>query len=375
MMTYDEFCEKVKKDLLELLPDDYQNAEIVVESIKKNNGLIYEGISARMPGENISPIVYLNSYYEQYLEGTYYPEVVDNIAGKLVKYKVADTGFEISKLLDYEYIKDKLTLYLCNYEKNISLLEEVPHEIKGDYALIVKCQVARDEESSAGFTIKNSHLKAMNVTKEQLFKDAYISAVKLMPPELKSMKEVLQSVMPGFELDDVEPAMYVLTNIAKSCGAACLFYPGLMEEIGKQLKSDFHIIPSSVHECIIITGDFTSAHIQEMITEVNDTQVDPLEVLGTRPSTYDIIQKEIIPMCEYEDHIREIREDIVKNGYKPTNQIINGIRLIEKKVGIRCELKDMYSLAKMPEKNAEVKKTLDSIFKQFKLQEMKIPKL
>lgn len=40
----------------------------------------------------------------------------------------------------------------------------------------------------------------------------------------------------------------VRKNSSKIQGAACMFYPHVLEMIGEILKEDFYILPSSIHE-------------------------------------------------------------------------------------------------------------------------------
>lgn len=48
--------------------------------------------------------------------------------------------------------------------------------------------------------------------------------------------------------------MYVLTNRMRSYGAACIAYPYIPGMIGETLGSDYYILPSSVHEVMIVPG-------------------------------------------------------------------------------------------------------------------------
>ena len=52
----------------------------VVQNVK-NNGVILTGLCARVPGENISPVLYLNDFYDEVKRGASMEETMEAIAG------------------------------------------------------------------------------------------------------------------------------------------------------------------------------------------------------------------------------------------------------------------------------------------------------
>ena len=83
--------------------------------------------------------------------------------------------------------------------------------------------------------------------------------------------------------------MYVITNDKKMFGASAMLNAPLLESV---MDEKFHtdklmIIPSSIHECIVVDGNSSDARqIQEIVTEVNSTQVAPEEVLSASVYSY-----------------------------------------------------------------------------------------
>jgi hypothetical protein len=76
--------------------------------------------------------------------------------------------------------------------------------------------------------------------------------------------------------------MYILTNINRIDGAVCIIYPDLLNDLALSIGSGFYVIPSSVHEVIIVPSENTyeSDDIKNMIREINDTQVKIEEILS-----------------------------------------------------------------------------------------------
>ena len=76
--------------------------------------------------------------------------------------------------------------------------------------------------------------------------------------------------------------IYVLSNIERYYGAVCMYYPGLMKMISEELESDLYIIPSSVHECLLLPTDYFGEcfFIKDMVHQVNRSELERSEILS-----------------------------------------------------------------------------------------------
>lgn len=82
---------------------------------------------------------------------------------------------------------------------------------------------------------------------------------------------------------DFDFSLNILTNDTGVFGASVILYKNMYEKLSKYFK-DFVIIPSSVHELIILDSyNFDISSLSEIIKEVNRTVVSKEEILGTRP--------------------------------------------------------------------------------------------
>ena len=81
--------------------------------------------------------------------------------------------------------------------------------------------------------------------------------------------------------DDMIP-MYVCTNTAKLNGAGVILYQELLQEFADRIGSDFYILPSSIHETLLIpaNGDMDLEYLRDMVRTVNRTEVAEDEVLS-----------------------------------------------------------------------------------------------
>ena len=82
--------------------------------------------------------------------------------------------------------------------------------------------------------------------------------------------------------------MYVLSNRIRSYGAAAILYDNRLEGIGAYLKSNYYVLPSSVHEVIVIPEHAAvgKEELSAMVAEINRTQVEAEEVLSDRAYYY-----------------------------------------------------------------------------------------
>ena len=116
--------------------------------------------------------------------------------------------------------------------------------------------------------------------------------------ELLSMERVLAELAGskrdmGIDMDlydaSKNTAMQILSNEGRMYGAVSMLYPGFMQELADKLDANLYILPSSIHEVILIaqTGQEDIAFLKNMVKEVNDTQVLPEEILSDSVYYYD----------------------------------------------------------------------------------------
>ena len=74
----------------------------------------------------------------------------------------------------------------------------------------------------------------------------------------------------------------MLTNQHKLNGSVCILYRHLLKDIADRMKSDLYILPSSVHEVLLIpASDRTAASdLTDMVRDVNTTQLAQEEILS-----------------------------------------------------------------------------------------------
>lgn len=132
--------------------------------------------------------------------------------------------------------------------------------------------------------ITNAMLEQYGVTKNQLHADAMENAPEIRPASFKTMAEVLAEMM-GMPLEmmpqDMAPPIYVATNEEKMQGATVVFYLDFMDQTAKELGGDVFVLPSSVHEVLILPddGNMSVDELRDMVTIINATEVSAQDCL------------------------------------------------------------------------------------------------
>lgn len=96
-------------------------------------------------------------------------------------------------------------------------------------------------------------------------------------------------------MNEDELTLYVLTNREKIFGASAMLYSEKLKELADRFGCDLLILPSSVHEVLIVPDDRKREYdyYRWMVKEVNTTQVDPEEILSYNLYRYDRKKEEI----------------------------------------------------------------------------------
>lgn len=287
-MEIERFAEIVKDGVIKRLGDGCQ---ITIRKADKNNGVTYTGLNVGRDIADISPLIYLDSQFNDFKNGkTTIPEVVDYV---VKNGKIKTRQVDMRRFLNYEEIADSIVYRLINTGRNKKLLEDLPYIEFMDLSIVFQCILEEDACGTASILIHNVHLKLWDVTVNDLLCAAEKNTPLLRGYELKSMTDVLREIKESEPSEEVDydaymeeiinsVPMYVLSSRNRIDGAACILYPTLLADICDSLQSSFYIIPSSIHEVLVLPSDSTdeSAKIREMIKEINDTQVSAEEILS-----------------------------------------------------------------------------------------------
>ena len=252
----------------------------------------------------MTPTIYLDSFKAAYESGESFESVVDKIVDVYLEDERKTWGIDIDFFRDYEKVKDRICYRLVGRNGNDEFLANVPHIDFLDLAICFYYDYRKDGAGEGIINIYNSHMEIWGVSPDELFKRAHANTPCLRPWEYSTIEDVLQEMTQAGDELPFEPEegrrgkvpLKILSNVMRVQGSACILYPGVLEEIAVREGGSFYIIPSSVHELIILpdNGAWSSEAVKKIIAEVNSTQVAPEEVLSGNLYYYDSANKEII---------------------------------------------------------------------------------
>lgn len=159
MMNFEDFKKVIMK---KAEPVAGEGGTVDITHVIKNNGCEYDGLIILNKGSVISPTIYLNDYYEQYVNGKSIDSIFAGI--KELYYLNKDRlSVDTQSLMSFEGIKDKIVYKLINYNANRKLLSLVPHKKILDLAMVYYCILGEIEDGNATALIYNSNIKNWHI--------------------------------------------------------------------------------------------------------------------------------------------------------------------------------------------------------------------
>lgn len=295
-MTFGEFTELILTKVREQLEE---NVTVRLNDVRKNNGVILTGMIIEEEKKNVSPTIYLNDFYEKFVKENNLEEIVEMILTIYRRNRLSDS-LDVSFYTDYQAVKDNIVYKLINYDKNKELLEDVPFIPIHNLAIVFYCLLKGEVFANATILVHNAHLAMWQITIEELYKKALENTPVKLPVQILPIGELMKELFEDMELEEEQESLplYVLSNEKRFQGAASVLYPHVMEDFAEKVKADVFILPSSIHEVILVpvSDETDKQKLHEMVTDINQTQVEAEEVLADSVYLYQRHNQEIIQL-------------------------------------------------------------------------------
>lgn len=307
-MVLEQFGYKICSALREIMGADY---DIELREVTKNNGVLLHGVMITGKGSNVSPAVYIDELYEEYEDGRAFGDIVYDIL-RVYKRHAREIDMDMEFFTRFERAKSRILYKFIHRESNADLLKDIPFIKWNDLAVVFYYALEDERFGQASITIRNSHLAMWGIDKEILYENAKSNMLRLKPEEILPIKQLICEFLDRNEKrgisrqemnlpEDCDAAIeadsmiYVLSNSDRVFGAAALLYAGALKKLTKRLNKNLIILPSSVHEVLLVPDDGVTKKdfFKNMVKEVNDSQVDPEERLSYNVYYYDRFSEEI----------------------------------------------------------------------------------
>lgn len=284
-MNYEEFLTEVCEQIGARIGED---ADLQMREMPRNNGTHYDGLVILRPGRNISPAIYLTPYYHRYLEGVALEDIYEDILSAYRR-RLPEEDFDTGMFTSFERVRSRLVMRLIHYGRNEEMLKDVPHCRFHDLAITFCCLLRADADNQASILVHNEHRKLWGVDSLALLAEAQANSPVLLPPQITPFSDLLPELPELAEACGIEVPMYVATNRCRTNGAGVILYEGQLAAVSALLGADLIILPSSVHEVILlpVQDDSGLAECSHMVREVNETQLADEDVLSDHAYYYD----------------------------------------------------------------------------------------
>jgi hypothetical protein len=294
-MNYDEFVKSVIKWLEIALSDEYT---VIKKSTLKNNGITVDSLVIKKGNGRdtlVSPCWKLEQLYSQYSNGTSFGELIETIVTSALDNSIQDPS-KGKDILNEQVILHNTTYRLVNYKRNADILRTVPYVRFHDLALMFYVVESIEGIGDCMIMLTNDILKHFSISQKQLELVTPENTKKLLPADFLTIKSLINTIVPIYGDTEDNTRLWALTNTSRMYGAWYMTDPTTLEIVGKKLKDDFYILPSSVHECMITPVSLWNNPIElaEMVKAINKTAVSPEDFLSNSVYWYDRKERTVV---------------------------------------------------------------------------------
>lgn len=253
-MDYQMFKEQLAALLKRKAGDDF---EVKVESVQKLNGIEKEAFVISRKKDWIAPTIYVELLYECCLQGVPLSQIAEKVLEQYRKVEAeARRPEKAAFFTNWKNAAPQIYCELIHAEKNRTLLSEVPHRKFLDLAVVYYYQMRGNRVPDATILIHETHRELWGISAEELDARAWENTLRDLPVRTDSLmvylKEEYGVTFPLFELGPLAEQFYLVSNRRGKLGVICMCYPGVLESLSQRFEASLYVIPSSIHECMVI---------------------------------------------------------------------------------------------------------------------------
>jgi len=260
-----------------------QVAEIVngtVTEVEKANGVKKMGIARKLKN-GASPTVYVDDMFTKGL-------TIDEAAQEVNRLFIANPSvdFDTTTVTDFEKVKSNLRVRLFNNKTNAEVFKSAEEYGFDDLIITPYILVGQFNGNTGTIKIGTAMLDTWGVTADEVIqigmensKAEGFEVISMIDMLAKMMGKTPEELVAMGMVDDGR--MYVISNEERMFGAIGAII--LADELKERFSSGYIVIPSSIHEVIIIPRETMDREtLDNMVNDVNASEVAPEEVLGSK---------------------------------------------------------------------------------------------
>ena len=265
-LSYEGFRNVLFSQTKSVFKDEFGINDITVEKTIRNNDTEIEVLCIKHGTTGCMPNIHIDDLYEVYEKGENIDEIIDSVKETYIRcsrYTLPDLEKLRAFVENIDEAGSKIEFRLINADTNEKRLEDKPFKRFGEFALSYQLKVGTADNGFYVTLITNDMMELWNLNIDELHRQA----VENMDP---INNFVLQKLSDLLEIPD-RTGMFVLTNKHKMNGATMIMFDEVRQKVGKYVGGDYYILPTSVHEVIIIPKRYTSdiSYLTYMIRSAN----------------------------------------------------------------------------------------------------------
>lgn len=241
-----------------------------------------EACSISIKGKKFTPVFYPAYFYDKYRSGTPFLQIIEDVKDS-IRFS-SEEAFDERDVKEYSLAKGHIIPKFVNRKENDSWVSSVVNTEYLDFSVIFIYVIRADGEELVSFTVSWDMLSDWEIDVKTLLHDSIQTAMRLFPLSIQSIEDVL-----GLSDGDYFRTFYVLSNSRRHYGAVAMLYDHALLDFAKRIGDNFHIIPSSVHEVLLVPDSLhiPADELDEMLVDVNSSIVRDDEVLSDSVYYYD----------------------------------------------------------------------------------------
>ncbi len=291
-INFEDFCDLMLEKVNEIREQKGVSDIIRLGDITKQNNQIKKAIYLESGGHKIRPVIYMDEVYKKYDGFASCDALAKDLYNLL--FENHDTDSNVFSMLTHDGILQNVTYRLINKQMNESFLKDKVYRDYLDLAITYQIVVCVNDNNGY-ITITKDLVERIGLSEEDLFEMASKNTPRIAPAKDSSLYEVMGNMMSFDDPDDMSDLFRVLSNEKKTYGASVLLYPGLVDKLYEKYGEKY-VIPSSLHEVLLVDHNADPSDYLKMVKEVNRTVVDSEEILSD--SVYEITSKGLsIAVC------------------------------------------------------------------------------
>ena len=260
----------------------------------KNNDTVREGLMLRTDSNSIAPCLYLDDLYALYEDGTGIDELITDVklffestTEKLYMPSVSEmTDF----MNDWERVEPLVECKLVNSNANSRRLAGTPYRRMGEFAISYQVRVGDGSRGYYATQIRDEMLEIWGISRDELHEAAMRNMKLPVNFVLKSMEDI-------GDMKDAKGPVFILTTKKHIYGATAIISDEVRQSVGKYMGGDYYILPSSIHELIVLSKEYGADlwALEQTVREVNrGPYVPEEEFLSDNVYEYDMSECKLL---------------------------------------------------------------------------------